>query len=223
MAAATGESPAAATAKAVRGVVAQRGALWDTESHRSFRPRVPADTGLQVPASHGAGRCRGARRDSESGFLSSSTLRLPAGRGAGRGRGGARRGAAAGGWEGALGHASSHLGTPSASRPPSPSTSPVSPATPRLSSLLVPSIPPPSVTRLRSPVSPPPWGAFGCRLGAPRSAAPKFPWRVGRRNRLRRRKAGDTIQPAGRSDPATARMNLEGVMLNERSQILKPK
>lgn len=70
-----GESLAAVTARAARGIVAQRGALWDTESCRAPRAWTPACGGLQVPAGHGAVRCRGpqarrgARWDSESGFL----------------------------------------------------------------------------------------------------------------------------------------------------------
>ena len=55
---------------------------------------APAGAGLQVPAGHAVEQCRGpqarrgARWDSESGFLRGSGLRLPAGRGAGPGRGG---------------------------------------------------------------------------------------------------------------------------------------
>lgn len=93
-AATAGERPAAATERAVRGVVAQRRALRDTESGRSSSACASARVGLQVPAGHGAGRSRGpqarrgARWDSESRFLRGSGLRLPAGRGAGPGPGG---------------------------------------------------------------------------------------------------------------------------------------
>lgn len=61
-AATAGERPAAATERAVRGVVAQRRALRDTESGRSSSAWASARVGLQVPAGQGRGGVAARRR-----------------------------------------------------------------------------------------------------------------------------------------------------------------